>query len=75
MLVSVVVHVEAMNGSGIGHAAAALGLSPHALRMWRDRLEESSNEMDWRSLLHPSARAHQSDDTSKSTTDDRLDSY
>lgn len=38
MLVSVVVHVEAMSGSGIGHAAAALGLSPHALRMWRDRL-------------------------------------
>jgi len=43
----------------MGHAeyAAALGLSPHALRIWRDRLEESGNEMDWRSLLHPSARA------------------
>jgi hypothetical protein len=52
-------HVEAMNWSGMGHAeyAAALGLSPHALRLWRDRLEESGNEMDWRSLLHPSARA------------------
>jgi transposase-like protein len=52
-------HVEAMNWSGMGHAeyAAALGLSPHALRRWRDRLEESSSEMDWRSLLHPSARA------------------
>ena len=52
-------HVEAMNWSGMGHAeyAAALGLSPHALRIWRDRLEESGNEMDWRSLLHPSARA------------------
>jgi transposase-like protein len=51
--------VEAMNFSGMGHAeyAAALGLSPHALRIWRDRLEESGNEMDWRSLLHPSARA------------------
>ena len=51
-------HVEAMNWSGMGHAeyAAALGLSPHALRIWRDRLEESGNEMDWRSLLHPSAR-------------------
>jgi hypothetical protein len=34
-------HVEAMNFSGMGHAeyAAALGLSPHALRIWRDRLE------------------------------------
>ena len=52
-------HVEAMNWSGMGHAeyAAALGLSRHALRIWRDRLEESSDEMDWRSLLHPSARA------------------
>ena len=52
-------HVEAMNWSGMGLAeyAAALGLSPHALRIWRDRLEESGDEMDWRSLLHPSARA------------------
>src|SRR6266702_6439139 len=51
-------HVEAMNFSGMGHAeyAAALGLSPHASRIWLDRLEQSSNEMDWRSLLHPSAR-------------------
>jgi len=37
--------------------AAALGLSQHPLRIWRDRLEESGDEMDWRSLLHPSARA------------------
>jgi hypothetical protein len=52
-------HVEAMNFSGMGHAeyAAALGLSPYALRIWRDRLEQSGNEMDWRTLLHPSARA------------------
>ena len=52
-------HIEAMNFSGMGHAeyAAALGLSPHSLRIWRDRLEESDDEMDWRSLLHPSARA------------------
>ena len=52
-------HVEAMNWSGMGLAeyAAALGLSPHALRIWRDRLEESGDEMDWRSLLHPSTRA------------------
>lgn len=52
-------HVEALNWSGMGHAeyAAALGLSRHALRIWRDRLEGSGDEMDWRSLLHPSARA------------------
>ena len=51
-------HVEAMNFTGMGHAecAAALGLSLHALRIWRDRLEESGDGMDWRSLLHPSAR-------------------
>jgi len=51
--------VEAMNWSGMGLAeyAGALGLSPHALRIWRDRLEDSGDEMDWRSLLHPSARA------------------
>jgi hypothetical protein len=52
-------HVEAMNWSGMGFAeyAGALGLPPHALRIWRDRLEDSGDEMDWRSLLHPSARA------------------
>ncbi|MCP1968196.1 IS66-like element accessory protein TnpA [Bradyrhizobium elkanii] len=52
-------HVEAMNWSGMGHAeyAAALGLSPYSLRIWRNRLEESGDEMDWRLLLHPSARA------------------
>ena len=52
-------HIEAMNWCGMGHAeyAAALGLSPHALRIWRDRFEESGEEMDWRLLLHPSARA------------------
>jgi hypothetical protein len=52
-------HVEAMNFSGMGHAedAAALGLSPHSLRIRRDRLEQSGNEMDRRSLLQPSAQA------------------
>ncbi|MER9651851.1 transposase [Mesorhizobium sp. M0199] len=55
-------HVKAMNWSGMGHAeyAAALGLSPHALRIWRNRLEESGDETEWRSLLHPSARAQSS---------------
>jgi len=52
-------HAEAMNFSGAWHAeyAAALGMWPHALQCWRDRLEQSGREMDWRSLLHPSARA------------------
>ncbi len=41
-------HVEAMHFSGMGHAenTAALGLSAHALRIWRDRLEDSGDEMD-----------------------------
>ena len=52
-------HIEALDWSGMGHAeyAAALGLSPLALRIWRNRLEESGEEMDWRSRLHPNARA------------------
>lgn len=52
-------HVEAMNWSGLGNAeyAAALGLSPYALRIWRNRFADSGDETDWRSLLHPSARA------------------
>ena len=52
------VHLEEKNWSGIGLAeySGALGLSPHASRIWRDRLEDSGDEMDWRSLLHPSAR-------------------
>ncbi|WP_271599993.1 MULTISPECIES: transposase [unclassified Bradyrhizobium] len=52
-------HAEAMNWSGMGHAeyAAALGLSLYSLRIWCNRLEETGDEMDWRLLLHPSARA------------------
>ncbi|SDE77378.1 hypothetical protein SAMN05216337_103486 [Bradyrhizobium brasilense] len=55
-------HVEAMNWSGIKHAeyGAALGLSPDSMRIWRDRLEDSGDEIDWRWLLHPSARAQSS---------------
>jgi transposase-like protein len=51
-------HVEAMNWSGMGvrEYAAALSLSPYALRKWRDRLDEAEAEIDWRAHLHPSAR-------------------
>ena len=51
-------HVEAMNWSGMGvrEYAAALDLSPTSLRKWRDRLEESETDIDWRAHLHPSAR-------------------
>jgi hypothetical protein len=51
-------HVEAMNWSGMGarEYAAALSLSPYALRKWRDRLDDGEVEIDWRAHLHPSAR-------------------
>ncbi|MCO6180809.1 transposase [Ciceribacter sp. RN22] len=51
-------HVEAMNWSGMGvrEYAASLHLSPTSLRKWRDRLEESEEDVDWRAHLHPSAR-------------------
>jgi len=51
-------HVEAMNWSGMGvrEYAAALSLSPYALRKWRDRLDDGEIEIDWRAHLHPSAR-------------------
>ena len=51
-------HVEAMNWSGMGvrEYAAALRLSPYALRRWRDRIDECEVAIDWRAHLHPSAR-------------------
>jgi transposase-like protein len=51
-------HVEAMNWSGMGvrEYAAALSLSPSALRTWRDRLDQGKVTIDWRAHLHPSAR-------------------
>src|SRR5260370_16507639 len=51
-------HVEAMNwcGMGVREYAAAMYLSPYALRCWRDRLADGEVEIDWRAHLHPSAR-------------------
>lgn len=41
-------HVEAMNWSGMGSAeyAAALGLSPYALRIWRNRFAAKAEHDD-----------------------------
>jgi hypothetical protein len=41
-------HLEALDFSGMGHAeyVTALSLFPHSLRIWRDRQEQSGNEMD-----------------------------
>jgi hypothetical protein len=46
-------HIEAMNFGGMGTLRM---LRPRALRIWRDRLDKTRDEMDWRSQLHPSAR-------------------
>ena len=67
-------HVEAMNWSGMGvrEYAAALHLSPYALRRGRDRLEDSELDIDWRAHLHPSARPAVSDITNGATSEGSL---
>jgi len=67
-------HVEAMNWSGIGvrEYAAALRLSPYALRKWRDRLDEREVEIDWRAHLHPSARPVVGTSARQSAAESRL---
>ena len=67
-------HVEAMNWSGMGvrEYAAALWLSPYALRTWRDRVDEGKLEIDWRGHLHPSARPVVSTSAGESTPESSL---
>jgi len=68
------VHVEAMNWSGMGvrEYAAALSLSPYALRTWCDRLDDGEVEIDWRAHLHPSARPLVSTSAKESTSESSL---
>ena len=51
-------HVEALNWSGmtVTHYALALGISVYSLRRWCELFETEEVSIDWRSLLHPSAR-------------------
>ncbi|WP_316235267.1 MULTISPECIES: hypothetical protein [unclassified Bradyrhizobium] len=51
-------HVEALNWSGmeLRACAAAMQLSPHSLRKWRDRLAAGEVTIDWRAHVRPSAR-------------------
>ena len=53
-------HVEAQLWSGLSAAeyASAVGLSTHSLRAWRQRLDEEPLGVDWRALVHPSARPY-----------------
>jgi transposase-like protein len=67
-------HVEAMNWSGMGLRAyaAAMQLSPHSLRKWRDRLDAGEVAIDWRAHLHPSARPTVSTSARNSAPERRL---
>ncbi|QYU69704.1 transposase [Leptolyngbya sp. 15MV] len=51
-------HVEALEWSGmtVREYAAALAISQHSLRRWRDLLTNLETPVDWRGRLHPSAR-------------------
>jgi hypothetical protein len=53
-------HVEAQLWSGLSAAeyASALDRSTHTLRAWRRRLDETPLRIDWRALVHPSARPY-----------------
>ncbi|WP_315827854.1 transposase [Bradyrhizobium sp. SZCCHNG3015] len=67
-------HVEALNWSGMelrAHAAA-MQLSPHSLRKWRDRLAASEVTIDWRAHFHPSARPAVSTSARNSRPERRL---
>lgn len=53
-------HVEAQLWSGLSAAeyASAHRLSPYNLRKWRRQLDEQPLGIDWRELVHPSARPY-----------------
>jgi hypothetical protein len=42
---------DELQRNGTCRACRSAGLSPHSLRIWRDRLEQRGNEMDWRSCF------------------------
>jgi len=51
-------HVEAWTWSGLTlrEYSGSLRLSPYSLKRWRNLIESAEVEIDWRALLHPSAR-------------------
>ena len=63
-------HVEAQLWSGLSAAeyASALDLSTHTLREWRRRLDETPLGIDWRALVHPSARPYVGSERSTSAS-------
>ena len=64
-------HIEAMSWSGMGVREYAMGhrISLHSLRRWRDLLDNGDVTIDWRALLHPSARPNISTRLSTSAKD------
>ncbi|CAL8975442.1 hypothetical protein GCM10023232_22400 [Sphingosinicella ginsenosidimutans] len=61
-------HVEACQWSGLHlrEYSSALQLSPYSLKRWRNLIEAEEVVIDWRALLHPSARPPISTKTSTS---------
>lgn len=51
-------HVEAWTWSGLTlrEYSGTLRLSPFSLKRWRNMIETAEVEIDWRAMLHPSAR-------------------
>jgi transposase-like protein len=51
-------HIEAWQWSGLHlrDYSSAHRLSPHSLKRWRDLIENEEVVIDWRAMLHPSAR-------------------
>jgi hypothetical protein len=51
-------HVEAWTWSGLTlrEYSGSLRLSPYSLKRWRKLFDSAEVEIDWRALLHPSAR-------------------
>ena len=52
-------HLQMLNWNGmtLTHYAAAAKISKSSPRRWRDLIDHSKVEIDWRAQLHPSARA------------------
>ena len=64
-------HVEAMTwcGMSVCDYADAHRLSPYSLRRWRDLIDAGEVAIDWRALLHPSARPQTSTSANDSAKD------
>ncbi len=64
-------HLQMLNWNGmtLTHYAAAAKISKSSLRRWRDLIDHSKVEIDWRAQLHPSARPKISSGVSSAAKD------